>query len=193
MLKSAKCLRREKKTYTNRTSVYVIHKTSLRRWCVAKRSVKKSFSIRGINAQTDTGLCVRNIYVIRVCVCTVLLSVSVRRVRTREHTSIRLPVLTYNRETVFPTTAKTLSLILACSRALFLYTYIYIIYYYTYIYSRRRRIHVFRHCKLARAHTRAYVLYAGLTCVFSRHKVLIGLDIVKIPRKSLLGFWTWGI
>lgn len=131
------------------------------------------------------------IYIWYECVCAVLLSVSVRRVRKREHTSIRLPVLRYNRETVFPTTAKTLSLILACPFPLYLP--IYIIYYYTYIYSRRRRIHVFRHCKLARAHTRAYV-YAGLTCVFSRHKVLIGLDsIVKIPRKSLLGFWTWGI
>jgi len=43
VLKSAKCLRREEKTHTNRTSVYVIHETSLRRWCVAKRSVKKKF------------------------------------------------------------------------------------------------------------------------------------------------------
>lgn len=85
VLKSAKCLRREEKTHTNRTSVYVIHKTSLRRWCVAKRSVKKSFSIRGINAQTDTGLCVRYIYVIRVCVHRVIIRFGTAGPKTRTH------------------------------------------------------------------------------------------------------------
>lgn len=153
-----------------------------------EESEKKSFSIRGINAQTDTGLCVHYMYVIRPCerVCAPCYSVSVRRVRKCEHTSIRLPVLRYNRETErLPDNGKDVK---SDPRVPFSSIPIY---YYTYIYSRRRRIHVFRHGKLARTYTRISYTRDLYVCIFER-KVLIGLDI-KIPRKSLLGFWTCGV
>lgn len=119
-----KCLCREKKK--PQYAVHLLHVPRRRVYRVETRDGKeKSFTIRGINAQTDTGLCVYT-YMrahstkyecgVRVCVCSPYYSVSVRRVRKREHTSIRLPVLRYNRVTVSfdddTKTERTLSLVL---------------------------------------------------------------------------------
>lgn len=82
-----KCHRRGERTHTNRTRTCKTQNESSAAVGIAKRRrVKKSFSIRGINAQTDTGLCVHyNICDTTVCECVFRFGTVGPKTRTHEY------------------------------------------------------------------------------------------------------------
>jgi len=126
-----------------------------------EESEKKSFSIRGINAQTDTGLCVHYI-------CDTYDRVIPFRYGGSENANTRVSVYLYcviiARLCVFPTTAKTLSLILVCPFPLYLYII-------TPIFIHVADGFMFFDTVNSRAHTaRAYNIRGTYMCVFSSTK-----------------------
>jgi len=70
---------------------------------------------------------------------------------------------------------------------IYIYTYTY---YYTLIFIHVADGFMFFDTVNSLAHIHAHTYTQDLRVCIFEHKVLIGLDIVKIPRKSLLGFWT---